>query len=167
MSLRPSSQSSSSSSYRNDLNATASASNSPSTPNSSLLSTSSRSSSSRTPITDTRNQYKGYAFVFATDEDHEKGTVFGTEVGSSIRYIKPIHRSQSVGDLSPIGLPYFFTGFSWKDTSGLDRSVSALCLVRSSVWSGGLCTFATWGSWFGLTTADVSRDSMQRVASRL
>jgi hypothetical protein len=161
MSLRPSSQSSSSSSYRNDLNTTASASNSPSTPNSSLLSSSSRSSSSRTPIIDTRNQYKGYAFVFATDENHEKETVFGKEVGSSIRYIKPIPRSQSVGDLSPIGLPFFFTGFSWKDIGGLDRSVSITCSF------GGHCTVATWGPWFGLTTADVSRDSLHRVASRL
>lgn len=52
-----------------------------------------------TPPVDTRQQYKGFPFVFETDAYHCTETVYGNESGDCIRYLKPIHRVQRL-DLS-------------------------------------------------------------------
>jgi len=78
------------------------------------------------PPVDTRQQYKGFPFIFATDAYHCTETVYGNENGDCIRYLKPIHRGQRMDSLPPIRLPYFFTGFSWTDVDGQQCSVSLL-----------------------------------------
>lgn len=80
----------------------------------------------RPPPVDTRQHYKGFRFIFATDVYHCTETVYGNENGDCIRYLKPIHRGQSMDSLPPIRLPLFFTGFDWSDVDGQQCSVSLL-----------------------------------------
>jgi hypothetical protein len=82
------------------------------------------SSPFRRPPVDTRQQYKGFPFVFATDAYHCTETVYGDENGDCVRYLKPIHQGQRMDHLPPIRLPYFFTGFQWKNVDGQQCSVS-------------------------------------------
>ena len=86
-----------------------------------------------TPPVDTRQHYKGFPFIFETDVYHSTETVYGNEDGDCIRYLKPIHRGQRMDSLPPIRLPYFFTGFSWKDVDGQQCSVSLSC--RMALWN--------------------------------
>lgn len=88
-----------------------------------------------TPPVDTRQQYKGSPFVFETDAYHCTETIYGNESGDCIRYLKPIHRVRRTDSLPPIRLPYFFTGFSWRDVDGQQCSVSLLC--RTALWNSG------------------------------
>jgi len=67
----------------------------------------------------TRQLYAGYPFVFATDAYHCTETVYGNQDGDSVLYLKPMNRGQRI--------PYFFTGFAWKDVDGHQCSVSLLC----------------------------------------
>lgn len=78
----------------------------------------------RPPPVDTRRQYKGFSFIFATDAQHARETVYGDEIGDSIRYLKPVPQGQMIDHSRPATLPYFFTGFEWKDVDGKQRSVS-------------------------------------------
>jgi len=98
---------------------------------SSALTRSTRSSGSgagsgsfRAPAVDTRSNYKGFSFVFATDAYHSRETVYGKGPGNNISYLKPIHEGQTVDALPPIRLPYFFTGFHWTDIDGQSCRVS-------------------------------------------
>jgi hypothetical protein len=78
------------------------------------------------PPVDARQRYEGFPFIFATDAYHCTRIVYGNENGDCIRYLKPIHRGQRMDSLPPIRLPYFFTGFNWKDVDGQQCSVSLL-----------------------------------------
>lgn len=88
-----------------------------------------------TPPVDTRQHYKGFPFIFETDANHCTETVYGDENGDCIRYLKPIHRVQRLDSQPPIRLPYFFTGFSWRDVDGQQCSVSIL--RRMALWDSG------------------------------
>lgn len=78
----------------------------------------------RPPPVDTRRQYKGFSFIFATDAQHARETVYGDETGGCIHYLKPTHQGETIDHLPPVRLPYFFTGFDWKDVDGKQCSVS-------------------------------------------
>jgi hypothetical protein len=78
----------------------------------------SSASSSRLPAVDTRQQYPGYSFVFATDTNHSRQPVYGKEPGYSVTYLK------SKEGVANDSLHYFFTGFGWKDLDNLECTVS-------------------------------------------
>lgn len=69
------------------------------------------------PPIDKRQQYPGFSFVFATDANHSKETVYESGPDNSMKYLKPIHQGQT-DSLPPVRLPYFFTGFDWIDVDG-------------------------------------------------
>jgi len=92
--------------------------------------TGSRLSPFRPPPVDTRQRYKGFPFVFATDAYHRTEIVYGNEIGDCIRYLKPIHRVQRIDSLPPIRTPYFFVGFNWKNAKGHQCSVSFFANLR-------------------------------------
>jgi hypothetical protein len=73
--------------------------------------------------------------VFATDAYHEQRHEFGRELGTSIKYLKPtvVDDEEAIDPLAAVHLPWFFTGFKWKDVNGQERTVS-LALT----WSGGV-----------------------------
>lgn len=85
--------------------------------------------SSRLPAVDTRQQYPGYSFVFATDTNHSREPVYGKEPGYSVTYLKAKEGGANNS------LHYFFTGFGWKNGDNLECAVSNS--VRSKM-SGGL-----------------------------
>lgn len=96
--------------------------------NSASLSGSS-ATSSRLPAVDTRQQYPGYSFVFASDTNHSREPVYGKEPGYSVTYLKS---KEGVADDS---LHYFFTGFEWRNGDNLQCTVSDWA---SDKMSGGL-----------------------------
>jgi len=96
--------------------------------NSASLSGSS-ATSSRLPAVDTRQQYPGYPFVFATDTNHSREPVYGKEPGYSVTYLK------SKEGVANDSLHYFFTGFGWKNGDNVQCTVSDLA---SDEMSGGL-----------------------------
>jgi hypothetical protein len=82
---------------------------------------SSVSSSNQTrPLVDTRQKYKGFSFVFATDDRHDTETVYGNGYEDCIHYLKPTRMDDS--SYPPV-MPYFFIGFDWKDVDGQQCAV--------------------------------------------
>jgi hypothetical protein len=84
----------------------------------------SSASSSRLPAVDTRQQYPGYSFVFATDTNHSREPVYGKEPGYSVTYLK------SKEGVANDSLHYFFTGFGWKNGDNFQCTVSDLASDR-------------------------------------
>lgn len=113
-------------SYNNDSFSTSRSSLPPSirSPNSNSTSLSGSSSgSSRLPAVDTREHYKGYSFVFATDANYPREIVHGNGTGNGISYLTPTPLKRT--DISPsVRLPLFFTAFRWNNVHGRACAVS-------------------------------------------
>lgn len=77
-----------------------------------------RSSPFHPTLVDNRQLYTGFPFIFATDAYHCTETVYVNQNGDCVRYLKPMNRGQR--------MPYFFTGFDWKDVDGHQCSLSLL-----------------------------------------
>lgn len=72
---------------------------------------------------DPRERYQGFTFVFSTDAYHDESRTFNLGIERSVTYLKPMVRGETKDSLPPMKLPYFFTGFTWRDEDGVNRMV--------------------------------------------